>query len=403
MDDTSEEMDADELEIIISEQLVCDCPNPKAHKRTCQLNSRNVSRKLLFPKIKMGDAVLVHFSWLPEKHLACRVAQVAANKHTLHCPQGTLSKRFVAQELQLSDERHDISLSQWRQSPTVNIRQLSNESFIECHCQLQTPSYITIEQDEDEGKQTAEVTTPLYSLTKSDMDTVRKSTGWLTDNVIAASQQVLAQQFPHVAGLESPALQQERGFTIHSGEFVQVVNVNKVHWCVISTVGCPPGQVNIYDTMLTEIQDSLLPIIGSLICPELNSLEVRMMDVHPQSNSSDCGPLSIAIAYDLCSGNDPTTVVYDRKQYRHHLETSLLNCGFTRFPTTETRAPVRVSTPINVPLHCTCRRPDEEDLANPYVACSSCSDWYHQHCLDVPKSAVGTEEIWLCPKCARKQ
>jgi len=44
----------------------CTCPNPKAHKRDCKLNFRNVGRKL-FPSFKLGDSVVIH-SILPARH-----------------------------------------------------------------------------------------------------------------------------------------------------------------------------------------------------------------------------------------------------------------------------------------------------------------------------------------------
>ena len=72
--------------------------------------------------------------------------------------------------------------------------------------------------------------------------------GWLSDRVIAAAQLLILQQFPHTSGLQSPVLQQTLAFQVHSGEFVQIVNIQNNHWCVISTVGCD-GVVNVYDSM----------------------------------------------------------------------------------------------------------------------------------------------------------
>ena len=43
----------------------------------------------------------------------------------------------------------------------------------------------------------------------------------------------------------------------------------------------------------------------------LPTLTIHTMDVGPQSNDYDCGVLAIAIAYDLCAGNNPLTVVYE--------------------------------------------------------------------------------------------
>ena len=57
-----------------------------------------------------------------------------------------------------------------------------------------------------------------------------------------------------------------------------------------------------------------------------------MLDVAKQSNSSDCGILSIAYAFDLCSGYDPCEVKYDHKKIRQHLVMCLENFQLSRFP-----------------------------------------------------------------------
>ena len=72
--------------------------------------------------------------------------------------------------------------------------------------------------------------------------------GWLTDKVINAAQMLMLQHFSNMAGLQPPTLQKVFAFQVHSGEFVQVRNN---HWCVVSTVGCDSGVVNVYDSLCT--------------------------------------------------------------------------------------------------------------------------------------------------------
>ena len=56
--------------------------------------------------------------------------------------------------------------------------------------------------------------------------------------------------YPHTGGLQPPILRETLGFAIKKGEFVQVINVHHCHWITVSTIGCPKGQVNVYDSLL---------------------------------------------------------------------------------------------------------------------------------------------------------
>ena len=88
-----------------------------------------------------------------------------------------------------------------------------------------------------------------------------------------------------MAGLQPPVLQKVFAFQVHSGEFVQIIHVRNNHWCVVSTVGCETGAVQMYDST---------NLIASLVYSPCSELRVTMMDVEKQSNSSDCGVLAIA-------------------------------------------------------------------------------------------------------------
>ena len=50
------------------------------------------------------------------------------------------------------------------------------------------------------------------------------------------------------------------------------------------------------------------------------------MDVGRQSNGSDCGVLTLAFAYNICSGNDPCKIKYDHRSMRQHLAEWLKKC-----------------------------------------------------------------------------
>ena len=168
----------------------------------------------------------------------------------------------------------------------------------------------------------------------------------------------MLQQFPHVSGLQTPVLQQTLAFQVHRGEFVQIICVGNSHWCTISNIGCDEGEVKVYDSLYSSISNVTLRIIASFVCSSASQLVVRMMDVGTQSNSSDCGVLAIAFAYDVCSGADPCTVKFDRKSIRQHLADYLEKCCLSRFPVVGERRSAGVKKTRTVDLHCFCRLPE---------------------------------------------
>ena len=395
-------MDVEDLDLKILEEEG-EPPSPKAHNRECR---RNRSRRSLFQDFKPGEAVLVHLQGKPGKHLVCRVAQLNAKRYTLQCKRATLLQRFVANELQHTDTAfasQQISLDRWRQGEVISVRELLDEDLDSCCCEIEAPQYHYIgddDSDQEGGESSTAIKTPLYTLSKRDLSLVENQYAWLNDKVITASQEILAQQFPHIEGLQPPTLQQVRGFKVHRGEFVQIINVSNMHWCVTSTVGCEPGEVRVYDTMFRRVQESTISIIASLTNCQLSSLRIHMMDVGRQTNSSDCGVLSVAIAYDLCSGDDPATVVYDHSRIREHLKTSLKSCSLSRFPVQKTRAGVGIIAAKVIPLYCTCRMPEDDDPDNPYAECTSCKRWYHKACADIPDSVFDDRTVdWKCKQC----
>ena len=74
---------------------------------------------------------------------------------------------------------------------------------------------------------------------------------WLTDNVINVAQKLLKQSYPRVGGLQITTRGEVLSFDIETAEFVQILNISGVHWITISTIGCSPGDINIFDSLPT--------------------------------------------------------------------------------------------------------------------------------------------------------
>ena len=104
-----------------------------------------------------------------------------------------------------------------------------------------------------------------YCLTQCDRKLVLSPSGWLTDKIICAAQMLLLQFFPNMAGLQPPVLQEVFAFQVHTGEFVQIINVRKKHWCVVSTVGCESGCVRVYDSLYKTLSRETVHLIASMV------------------------------------------------------------------------------------------------------------------------------------------
>ena len=66
------------------------------------------------------------------------------------------------------------------------------------------------------------------------------------DKLINAALQLIQAQHLCVNGLQDI---QTLAFNIMQGEFIQVLHNGAGHWVFVSTIGCSPGQVDIFDSM----------------------------------------------------------------------------------------------------------------------------------------------------------
>ena len=72
---------------------------------------------------------------------------------------------------------------------------------------------------------------------------------WVDDQLITACQNILKGQHPAIGSLQPAMLASELAMEPQGGEFVQIVNLNENHWITLSTVGCQPGHINVYDSL----------------------------------------------------------------------------------------------------------------------------------------------------------
>ena len=168
-------------------------------------------------------------------------------------------------------------------------------------------------------------------MTDSHFDLITSPTGWLDCDIIQQAQVLLQLENTAIAGFQRPTLGPVRNFDVVSSEFVQILHTGNSHWVCISSVGCLPGHVNLYDSLYDsvlspEIEEQAKDLLGG----RLEAL--NLMPVQQQRNGSDCGVFAIAFSTCLVFGEDPTFVNFDIVKMRPHLAACLRNGRMSLFP-----------------------------------------------------------------------
>ena len=233
---------------------------------------------------------------------------------------------------------------------------------------------------------------------------------WLTDIHITAANKLLRKQHPAQHGLQDPLILAEKHrWTSDAADFVQVINLSRQHWVCVSNIDCPPGIVDVYDSILAYSTGSvaLRKQVAAILKTQNRTFELHFVDVQCQSGGSDCGLFAIATAATLCAGRDPHLASFDQKEMRSHLHRCFSTGELTLFPQSNRKrrlARHRVVTRKTVAVYCSCRQPwDKRDnTAGDLVQCKICKDWYHSSCESIPDQAKLYSATWLCKKCVDK-
>ena len=180
--------------------------------------------------------------------------------------------------------------------------------------------------------------------------------------------------------------------------FVQILNFCG-HWACVSTIGCKPGHVNVYDSLFSTPPASLVRQLCCLIQTKEAQLTVNMMEMQSQVGTSDCGCFAIACAAALCHGLNPSSLTWAQTKMRDHLDKCLTDGQLTLFPgkkkTNKSRAP-DVKKTCTFPVFCSCRAPaDRKGM----LQCRECSEWFHRKCANISSSLFKKNVVWTCPSC----
>lgn len=183
---------------------------------------------------------------------------------------------------------------------------------------------------------------------------VLESGQWLSDQHISAAQALLEKQFPVTGGFQCTLLGSLLQFSPFDSASVQILNFDK-HWVCISTLGCIPGHVNVYDSIYSTPTSSLLRKICNLLCTKESTLTVHMMDIQKQEGGSDCGCFAIACATTLCYGENPCQIRWQQEEMRTHLGKCFTINKLTLFPSVELPRQLSqdIKQTLNFPVFCT--------------------------------------------------
>jgi len=175
---------------------------------------------------------------------------------------------------------------------------------------------------------------PEGKLGKYEYDLIASPNGWL-DCVIKHEAHIILKRIGNLKGIQGfqrPTLGPIRQFDIMTGPFIQIVNINKNHWTCLSSIHCPPGYVDVHDSLSTPVTQEIIGLAYDLTGPALQG--IRCIPVQQQKNLSDCGVFSIAFATSLLYGQNTMNVTYNINQMHPHLMECLKGGNRTSFPTT---------------------------------------------------------------------
>ena len=192
---------------------------------------------------------------------------------------------------------------------------------------------------------------------------------------------MLRTSYRHIGGLQDTALAETLSFDIQRGEFVQVLNVSGSHWITVSTIGCQPGVVNIYDSIPScGVPTHTKEQIAAIIFNQDKEVTLEFQAVQSQRGSNDCGLFALAFATSLCSGESSIQTNYIQHLFRSHL----LDC-FTRriisafLRTTMKKRFAQPRGQVTVQLFCRCRLPEQGNM----IQGDGCMEWFHSQCVTV--------------------
>ena len=104
---------------------------------------------------------------------------------------------------------------------------------------------------------------------------------------------------PSIEGFQHPTLGPVQNFAVVSGEFVQLLHTGHNHWVCVSSIGCLPGTVKLFDSLYHDIiSQEVEDQVRDLLADSFQKLEYA--PCKQQTNGSDCRVLLLLLQLVLC-------------------------------------------------------------------------------------------------------
>ena len=236
-----------------------------------------------------------------------------------------------------------------------------------------------------------------HSTLTSAQKSILCTNAWLDDTLINLGQLMLKAKYQYINGLQSVLLAEKLALIPQPDEFLQLLNDHNNHWILISTIGCPPTTVNVYDSLHGTLSPKAQRVVADLIQSQVAYVTIQYVDVQWQSNGYDCGLFALANATALCDGTDPSTLSFDQSKMRQHFLACIEKNNLQQFPVRGQRRIIRPPHIQKVEVFCVCRLPDD---GSEMIQCCQCQEWFHTSCIRVPRAWLKNPNIpWLCTSC----
>ncbi|KAL3886858.1 hypothetical protein ACJMK2_026820 [Sinanodonta woodiana] len=199
----------------------------------------------------------------------------------------------------------------------------------------------------------------------------------LLDVHIDKAMKFIRREQPSIKGLQEVCIGAVEKFKKHSEPFIQIYHAGGRHWITISNVKCQPGVVRVYDSKYRTIPEKTgFAILSLMLVESWHPIKVEMPQFQKQETLSDCGVFSIAAAWALAEGSDPSVIKFDVKNMRPHLFHCLQTKTMKEFPQTG-RDVNKLTRKEFILYECvSCKRPvleDEKDIEK----CNKCGRFCH--------------------------
>ena len=127
----------------------------------------------------------------------------------------------------------------------------------------------------------------------------------LTDNHMNFIEALIQEQFPAIRGLVNTLKASKPcAHTTLQSEGLQVLFCRGSHWIVASTMGCPPNNVHIYDSVYRDIDATTKATLAHLLGVPNIVLRINMGQVMQQMGGKDCGIFAAAVLTSLAHGQN---------------------------------------------------------------------------------------------------